>query len=106
MVGGAESHASTVALNPPYAIFFISNGIGLSFHASGDMAGSFMTFAFTWSLCFRDLKTIKENTTVSLGFIFVIRGKVNAVPIPLGLRSYPMHSKYSRAPCFFHVFPP
>src|SRR4029453_7177786 len=42
--------------------------------------GSFMTLAFTWSRCRRDLKTIHENHTTSLGLSFTLCG--NDVTLP------------------------
>lgn len=50
--GGAD-HISTIALNPPMVIRFMSKGIGLPHIAS--MNGSFITFLFTRSRSARDL---------------------------------------------------
>jgi hypothetical protein len=64
--------------------------------------GSFMTLAFTWSRCFRDLYTIHENHTTSLALSFTLCG--NEVYFP-GFTPSAMHSRYSSAPCSRQIFP-
>jgi serine/threonine protein kinase len=93
-------YASTSTLNPPYAIRFMSNGIGTFIIFA--MRGSFITFAFTRSRWARDLYTIHEKQTVSPLFTLASRGK--AIPIFV-FRSSPTHSRYSRAPCSRQSFP-
>jgi hypothetical protein len=51
----------------------------------------------------RDLKTMNENTTGSLGLAFAIFG--NRATDHLGYRSSLTHSKYFSAPCFCQSFP-
>ena len=47
--GCQGSYPSTMTLNPPYAIRFISNGIGMSLYFGSFITGSCITFAFTSS---------------------------------------------------------
>ena len=81
-----------MTVNPPYAFFFMSNGIGLSACVGSFMYGSFITRAFTSSRCSLDAKTMKEKTTVSPGPALAISG--NVMPANSGVRSSPTHSSY------------
>src|SRR5262249_707258 len=81
-------------LNPPQNIRLASKGIAFGFIILA-RRGSFITFARTRSRCPRDLYTIQEKITVSLGLSLTLRG--NDVHLPF-LTSSATASRYSSAP--------
>jgi hypothetical protein len=80
---------------------FMSKGMALPFMYFS-MRGSFITRAFTLSRSARERYTIQEKNTVSSGFAFARRPK--GTP-KAGVRSSPMHSWNSIAPCSRNILP-
>src|SRR5687767_4236576 len=66
------------------------------------MRGSFITLALTRSRWARDLNTIQENMTVSLGLRWTLRG--NEVTFPI-FTSSATDSRNSSAPCSRQILP-
>ena len=91
----AVPYMLTMTLKPPKNMRLGSKG-GFFMCIIFAMRGSLITFSFTASRCLRDLYTIHENQTVSLGLSLTLRG--NDVTLPR-LTSSATHSRYSTAPC-------